>query len=118
MDKNCWRSVAYELLGQLPAELNKRAQLDFCPLPLRQQSSCKLQIYPIVHGIKGRSDDPTLKRAISLAKIRSFSADLTTYTDGSTTAGRDDGGNAGIVTLGDPEELNIIDILKGIGMAP
>ena len=114
-DKKCWRSVAYELLGQLPAELNNREQLDFYPLPPWQQSSCKLNIYPTVPGIKGRSDDPALKRAMSLAQIRSFSADLTIYTDGSATAGLEDGGNAGIVTTGDPEELDIIDILKAPG---
>ena len=52
---------------------------------------------------------------MSLAQIRSFSADLTIYTDGSATAGLEDGGNAGIVTTGDPEELDIIDILKAPG---
>ena len=60
-------------------------------------------------------DDPVLKRAMSLAQIRSFSADLTIYTDGSATAGLEDGGNAGIVTAGDPEDLDIIDILKAPG---
>ena len=114
-DRNCWRSVAYELLGQLPAELNNREQLDFYPLPLWQQSSCKLQSYPIVPGIKGRSGYPTLKRAMNLAQIRSLSADLTIYTDGTATAGLEDGGNSGIVTSGQPEELNIIGILKAPG---
>ena len=94
------------------AELNNREQLDFYPLFPWQQSSCKLQIYPTVPGIKGRSDDPALKRAKSLAQIRSYFADLTIYTDGSATAGLENGGNAGIVTTKDPEDLDINDILK------
>ena len=52
---------------------------------------------------------------MSLAQIQSFSADLTIYTYSSVTAGLEDGGNVGIVTTGDPEELDIIDILKAPG---
>ena len=48
-------------------------------------------------------------------QIRSFSTDITLYTDGSAPAGMEDGGYGGIVTIGDPEDLNIIDEFDGVG---
>ena len=84
-------------------------------LPPWQESCSGLSIFPYVPGIKGRSDDHALKRAMSLEQIRSFSADITLYTDGSALAGMEDGGYGGIVTTGDPEDLNIIDESDGVG---
>ena len=70
-------------------------------------------VYPTVPRIKGRSDDLALKHAMSLKQIRSFSANITIYTDGSALAGMEDGGCGGIVTIGDAEDLNIIDEFDG-----
>ena len=70
---------------------------------------------PFCTGIKGRSDDPSLKRAMSLRQIRSSSAEVTLYTDGSVLAGMEDGGYKSIVTIGEPKDLNIIDEFDGVG---
>ena len=112
---SCWRSSALSLLSQLPPELSNRQQLEYYNLPPWQESCSGLSIYPHVPGIKGRSDDPALKRIMSLEQIRSFSADIILYTDGSAQAGMEDGGYGGIVTTGDPEDLNIIDEFDGVG---
>ena len=58
---------------------------------------------------------PIKQHEFICALIRSFSADITLYTDGSALAGMEDGGHGGIVTTGDPEDLNIIDEFDGVG---
>ena len=52
---------------------------------------------------------------MSLEQIRSFSADIKLYTDGSASAGMKDSGYGCIVAIGDPEDLNIIDEFDGVG---
>ena len=52
---------------------------------------------------------------MSVEQIRSFSANIILYTDDSALAGREDGGYGGIVTTGDPEILNIIDVFDSVG---
>ena len=43
------------------------------------------------------------------------SMDVTLHTDGSALAGIEDPGYGGIVTTGDPEDLNVIDEFHGVG---
>ena len=114
-DRPCWRSVAQNLLSQLPAELNNRMPLDQFPLPPWRLSSGNLLIHPTVRGIQGRSDNPITKLSSSIAQIRSFNADITIYTDGSASAGTEDGGYAVIVTDGDAEEPNVLHTISKPG---
>ena len=51
---------------------------------------------------------------MNLEQIRSFSVDITLYMDGSALAGMEDSGYWGIVTTGDPEDLNIIVEFDGV----
>ena len=44
-----------------------------------------------------------------------FSRDVSFYTDGSASAGIEEGGYVGILTTGDPEDLNIINKFDGVG---
>ena len=55
-----------------------------------------------------RLDDPITKHSACLVNIASFTANITIYNDGSAMAGLKDGGNVGIVTTRDPEDLSII----------
>ena len=73
-------------------------------------------IHSTVPGIKRQSNNPALKLTMSLAQMRSFSADVTIYIMAQRQQARiEDDVDAGIVTTGDPTDLNIIGELVRLG---
>ena len=84
-----------------------------CPL----WKPIKFEVHITMPGITDRGDPGPVKRAATLARLNSFNADLTVYTDGSATAGCTMGGAAAVVTRGIAENPVVLKELKMKGAA-
>ena len=74
-------------------------------------------MFPFLEGVNSREDELAVKREASIRRIREVSADLTIYTDGSATAGIFEGGSGVVITRGDAEHPEVLEIIKRKGAA-
>ena len=76
-----------------------------------------LEVFPFLEGVTSREDELAVKREASIRRIREVSADLTIYTDGSATAGIFEGGSGVVITRGDAEHPEVLEIIRRKGAA-
>jgi ribonuclease HI len=110
-----WKSKGDALLMKMPTEAQNRRPIDMYACPPWKQ--IEVEVYTTMPGITDREDPGPMKRAATVARLNSFNADFTVYTDGSASAGCAMGGAAAVVTRGIAENPVVLKELKMKGAA-
>ena len=110
-----WKLKCDALLKKMPVEAQNRCQIDMYACPPWKQT--EMEIFINMPGIIDREDPGPKKKAATIARLDSFNADFTVYTDGSASAGCAKGGAAAVVTRGTAENPVVLKELKTKGAA-
>ena len=109
-----WRAEATRLQQLLPQEITPRVDIRNYDTEPWLEAKC-LQVCPELEGVVSRLDRDEIKREAAMRRIRQVAADRVIYTDGSAMSGIRWGGNAVVVTRGDPEEPDVLDTILNRG---
>ena len=107
------RTKAKELTKLLEVDITNRKPITLFPATPPWEDSCNLIVHDTVPGVSKRTDDPTSKRAATMARIEELSAncEYVIYTDGSASKGRLEGGAAAVITIGSAEQPQVVSKL-------
>ena len=74
-----------------------------------------LTVYPRLPGIDNKNENEEKIIEAVFKQLRSLNPSRTVYTDGSASAGTDNGGAGVVITIGDPANLTISQIIRRKG---
>ena len=105
--RKSWGTIAKAYILSAPASTELRKQLN--PFATPPWIECpNLTILPDLPGIANKDDDKSVIINAAMTHLRSLNPTITIYTDGSASSGTEDGGNAAIVSCGEPTAPTIL----------
>ena len=116
IQKTSWGTVAREVLNSIPeaAEMTNRRPLTYFDFPPWLPES-NLTVYPRLPGIDNKNENEEKIIEAVFKQLRSLNPSRTVYTDGSASAGTDNGGAGVVITIGDPANFTISQIIRRKG---
>ena len=113
--RSSWRRQVGELAVSLPPEVSNRKPIRHFTTPPWATSIPSVTVHNNLADVIGRNASAEDLKSKSLEVIRSATADIVIYTDGSADAGTRNGGSAMVATRGDPAGPTIITTMKKRG---